>query len=293
MIVHARRAAAILFDLACSLESDAPILLPANVCDVVPLTLTHAGRRFEFVDIDDDSLGMDRDQAAARVAQRRHSAVLYVRPYGSLRDVDPFFSRLKRLDPKLLLIDDRCLCPPDVEGSSLSPHADLTLFSTGRAKYADLGGGGFAHLREGVSLPSRQSAADAPSWLDLRAPDQSWQQYSARVLQETTASAIRKAELNAIYRRLIPAHVQLPDDLCQWRFNIRVARAEALEQAIFAEQLFASRHYSPAPKAFGDTGAYLVAAALHAEIVNLFNDRYFDRERATRVAAIVRAHILS
>jgi hypothetical protein len=34
-----------------------------------------------------------------------------------------------------------------------------------------------------------------------------------------------------------------------------------------------------------------VAEAVHARVVNLFNDRYFDERRAMRVVEIVREHL--
>lgn len=82
--------------------------------------------------------------------------MLYVRTYGVENDREPLFQALKQRQPHLLVIDDKCLCHPDFDGERLCPHADVTLFSTGRAKPVDLGFGGFAHCREGVPYQRRE-----------------------------------------------------------------------------------------------------------------------------------------
>jgi hypothetical protein len=265
MIVHAHRASAILFDVAASHHG--PWLIPANVCDIVPQTLRGAGRTFELVDIDPETLEPSREQIDERA---RHSAgVVFVRTYGAVHDADAFFASLKAQRQDFVIVDDRCLCRPDVDGAAISPHADATLFSTGYAKYVDLGGGGFAHVVE-----DRQSS-----------PPPSWSEYRERVVAECARVDAIKQRLNAIYREIIPEEVQLPPELCTWRFNIRVARAEELVRAIFAAGLFASRHYAPLERGFPH------AALLHDEIVNLFNDRYFDEDKAVRAAELVRRHV--
>ena len=313
--VLARRASAILFGVLQSRSLEGPILLPANVCAVVPITIRETGRQFELIDIDPHSLAISPGRTLERVRRGRCAGIIFVRPYGSLRDADSLFAELKALQPDLLVLDDRCLSRPDCDPRSVSPHADVTLFSTGRAKYADLGSGGFAHLRDDV--PWRRpagafdpAAADAverlpkdalargacfggapPGWLDLREPELTWDPYRARVEAELLRVDAMKERMNAIYRAEIPEEVQLPPDLCTWRFNLRVPRAEELLRTIFAQGLFASRHFPPVGPLFGDERAYPAAAALHAEIVNLFNDRYFDEEKALRAARLVREHL--
>lgn len=267
MIVFGPRAAAILDALLRSRRDTRPFLLPANVCPIVPETFVAAGQPFELVDIAEPWLEMDAAQCLERANEI--AGVLFVRTYGSERDPSPFFRALRDANAELFLIDDKCLCRPDVDGAQVSPLADVTLFSTGYAKYVDLGGGGFAHLKEGVA--SRGAS---------RAPDD----YFERVIEGAREAEAQKESLNAIYARAIPAEVQLPPELQQWRFNIRVPEADRLVASAFAAGLFASRHYA-AP------AGYPVAAKLHADIVNLFNDRYFDAERARRMTDVVLRHL--
>jgi dTDP-4-amino-4,6-dideoxygalactose transaminase len=281
LIAFARRASAILYGLLRATADPRPFLLPANVCPIVPETFVAAERAFELVDIDATTLAMDAPQTIERIRTNAFAGVLFVRPYGSERDPSALFTALHDVQPELLIIDDRCLCRPDVEGNTLSSSADVSLFSTGYAKFADLGEGGFAFLRDGVAFAL---TSDGPNWLDLGAPDVSWEEHKHRTIEAADASAAHKETLNAIYARTIPADVQLPQEFQQWRFNIRVPDSARLVDAAFAAGLFASRHY-PAP------GNFPVAASLHAEIVNLFNDRYFTEAQARQMADLVRSHL--
>lgn len=259
-MIYAHRAAAILHDVV--REHDGVWLIPVNVCPIVPQTLQTADRPFEFVDIDPITLEPSREQIRMRASSC--AGVVFVRTYGAIYEADSFFAELKTRED-FTIVDDRCLCRPDIDGENLSPHADATLFSTGYAKYVDLGGGGFA------TVANKQSS---------RPPD-----YRESVLRERTRADELKARLNMIYREIIPRHVQLPPELCTWRFNIRVPRSEDLVRKLLEAGLFASRHYAPLVSGFPH------AEALHAQIVNLFNDRYFNEEKAARAAELVRSHV--
>ena len=133
--VLAPRASAILYDLLQGREASRPFLLPANICPIVPVTFFKAGVPFEFVDISADSLLMDLDQAEARLrdGNGQYGGLLYAHTYGDLHSPQDTFRRLKERWPELLIIDDRCLCPPDLEPDE-AQQSDVTLYSTGHAK---------------------------------------------------------------------------------------------------------------------------------------------------------------
>ncbi len=317
MIVFAARACSILHDLLRSCGEERPFLMPANICPIVPVTFLETRRSFVLVDIAESTLEIDPEACLDRLRQEpgRFGGILFVRPYGSERDVDTFFRRLKELQPDLLLIDDKCLCRPDCEGARISPWADVTLFSTGRVKYVDLGYGGFAHMRE--SVPYRRS--DGPTyretaleevtrryeravaerspfegtcegWLDLRVPKVSWRDHSQR-----TAAALRRADqhkrrLNALYADELPREIQLAPEFQAWRFNIRVPAPERLIKRLFAKGLYASRHY-PGLGGIFSKGQFPQAERFHQEIVNLFNDRYFNEEQGEQAVNLVREHL--
>lgn len=281
MIVFERRASSILFGVLQACPNRRPFLLPGNVCHILPRTYSAAARQFELVDISPEWLSMDEDKCLARVRSGQFAGVHFVRAYGCEREPTAFFAELRALQPELLIIDDRCLCRPDCAGHSVSPFADVSLFSTGSAKVADLGGGGFAHLGDEVLY---RRPARAPEWLETRPPAWSWDKYRDLVEDVTARSLAHKSSLNEIYSHLIPPELQYQDDLQQWRFNIRVRNADQLIATIFNEGLFASRHYA----AIGDCK---VAHTVHGQIVNLFNDPHCTAEQAVRTAEIVAKHV--
>lgn len=317
MTVFERRAAAILYHLLRARPDRRPFLIPANACPVIAWTFLEAGTPFRLVDIGDD-LALDREAvlAALDAGPDAWGGVLHVRTYGAPgEEAEPFFRALKSRAPELLVIDDRCLCRP---GESATPGADVTLWSTGPAKYVDLGSGGFARLAPHV--PYRRTAAgpfdplaleemerrtrDAlerrapwhrgvPRWLDLGAPEASWDEHREKLAAALPEADAHKGRLNAIYREALPPAIQLPPAFHDWRFQIRVPRPAELVERLFAHGLFASRHYPPLGPTFGGAGedAFPHAAALHGEVVNLFNDRNFDEERAEKAAALVRRHL--
>jgi hypothetical protein len=316
MIVFERRASAILYNLLRSRGDDRPFLIPANVCPIVPVTFLEAKQPFELVDIAESSLELDSDLVIAQLhaRPRAHAGVLFVRPYGSERDPTSFFAELKSLQSDLLVIDDKCLCRPDWDGTSASPLADVTLFSTGPAKHVDLGGGGFAHLIDGVAYRSapggfRESALSAvtrryeraiakrsvfgglvPGWLDLRKPAIPWEEHRRLLIEKTYPTDDHKEALNAIYSQELPRHIQLPRQFQSWRFNIRLPDPARFIASTFAAGLFASRHYATLNGVFGP-GKFPAAERLHSEIVNLFNDQHFDKARAKRMVDLVQLEL--
>jgi len=285
MIVFERRACAILYNLLRSRGDARPFLMPVNICSDVPRTFIAAQQPVDLVDIDAETLSIDSKQCLARVRAepQRYAGIVYVRTYGSERDPTSFFDELREIRSDLFIIDDKCLCRPDWSGEHRSSAADVTLFSTGHAKYLDLDGGGFAQLRDGVDYRRQPPAMN--DWFDLRPPETSWEEYRGRIADMVPIVDAHKRALNAIYAEALPAAIQLPAEFHQWRFNIRVPDPERLRSAAFEEGLFLSRHYEPLAPGFP------IAAKLHSEIVNLFNDRYFDEARARRMAELTLRHL--
>ncbi|HYG63314.1 MAG TPA: hypothetical protein VEL74_12085, partial [Thermoanaerobaculia bacterium] len=303
----------ILYNLLLSRQDDRPFLLPANICPIVPITFLKARRPFQLVDVAPPGWTLDARQCLDLAPGA--AGVLFVRAYGAEhQDPGTLFRALKEQRPDLLVIDDRCLSRPDVDGERLCPWADVSLYSTGRRKHVDLGYGGFAHLALGVpyrrhSAGFRQDQLDAvearylealerrepftggdEEWLDMALPDEPWPHYRERVLDTLAAVDEQKRRLNAIYAAEIPEEARLPAAFQGWRFHVLVPEPDALADRLFAGGLFASRHYQPLAGVFGE-GPFPHAEALHARVVNLFNDFYFDEERARRAAGLVREHL--
>jgi hypothetical protein len=174
----------------------------------------------------------------------------------------------------------------------------------------DIGTGGYGVLAEGVPYRSSrlqfESQAldqlianykgalarctpfvytDSP-WLDTHFPELSWTDYQTRVKTERTRMATHKAAINSIYATRLPLEIQLDAVYQGWRFNICVSDKVAVLSIIRDAGLFASGHYDSLPTVFGP-GDTPHAKALYSCVVNLFNDRYFDLERAQHLVDVL------
>lgn len=311
-IVQAPRASTILYNLLLARLDSRPWLLPANICPIVPITFFKARVPFEFVDISAATLDMDLEQAEGRIRTRRFGGLLYAHTYGEPSTPADLFATARSIDPELLIVDDRCLCTPELDPESAS-QADVRLYSTGYAKIVDLGFGGYAFLREGVAyretqLPFRAEALTElegsykeavqrgarfeyreADWLETGADVPTWYDYRRPIESGLQASSKQRAGLNEIYAGCLPPDIQLPAAYQMWRFNIRVKNKTPLLRSIFEAGLFASSHYASLAGIMAK-GRAPQAERLAGEIINLFNDHHFDAARAARLCELIREH---
>jgi hypothetical protein len=127
-------------------------------------------------------------------------------------------------------------------------------------------------------------------WLDGSCPGRSFEAHKEMILARLPVVKVHKERLNRIYIQGIPPELCMAERFHHWRFNILVPRKERLLEAIFAEGLFASSHYSSLNGLFG-VGADRHAQALHSRVVNLFNNERFTMEQAERMVEIVNQHV--
>jgi len=312
MIVTARRASAILYNVLRSRPDRRPFILPANICPVVPLTFLKAGVPFAFMDIDPDSLNLNLTRAAVTLQTGQFGGIIHAHTYGDKYTPVDFFAEIKRRDESLLVIDDRCLCMPEMEPDPDNP-ADMALYSTGYAKMADLGYGGYAFLRPGVdyspqALSFRQADLEAveqaykasitgrqpyhyqdSAWLQAE-PVPAWDEYRRQIAEAAPGSSAHRRELNAIYSAQLPAEICLPERFQLWRFNIRVEDPPAVMKAIFEAGLFAGSHYASLAGIFAP-GSCPQAEELAGGVVNLFNDHHYTVVMAERTCDIIRKNL--
>jgi hypothetical protein len=305
------RASSILYDLLLTRADGRPFLFPANICPIVPLTFLKAKVPFEFVDISAKTLHLDLDAVRSQLQSRhgRYGGILYVHTYGDPSTPYPDFVEIKETDPDLLLIDDRCLCVPELTPDA-SNVADAVLYSTGYAKIVDRGFGGYAFLQEHIAcghnvLPYEHHELEAleasykqaiqnrqaycytdSNWLQTEAELPAWPHFADRVRHALKVSLEQRQRLNAIYDALIPAELRLPPSYQLWRYNIRVKDGTAMLRAIFAAGLFASAHYASLAGLFGP-GTGSNATELAGQVVNLFNDQHFTPDMAEKTAQTV------
>ena len=307
-IVQAPRASAILYDLIAAQRDKRPWLLPANICPIVPITFLKAGVPFRFVDISDNTLHVDLDQVADHVKTRKFGGLLYAHTYGEASTPNEFFSTFKNIAPELLIIDDRCLCVPDL-AADVRNTSDVQLYSTGYAKVVELNFGGYAFLNDRVDyqpvhLPfnprhhemierSYKDAINKPEkfiyedndWLETEADVPSWMDYQQKIETNLGPSLKHRELLNNIYAQRLPEEIQLPHRYQTWRFNIRLKNKQAFLDAISLSGLFASSHYASLAGIMDD-GQAPHAENLASHVINLFNDKHFTASQAERICEI-------
>ncbi|HEX6035117.1 MAG TPA: hypothetical protein VFY83_11805 [Anaerolineales bacterium] len=307
--VQAPRASAILYSLLVNRRDKSPWLLPANICPIVPITFLKARIPFQFVDISPQTLHMDLEQAEELIKNGKFSGVLYAHTYGEASTPNEFFEVLKSLAPDLMIIDDRCLCVPDLAFDPLN-KADIQLYSTGYAKIVDLNFGGYAFMVDELHYQSAHLAFRAQDheeiekaykaavsqrekfvyqdgdWLETDGSIPAWEEYCGRIKKSLAGSLEHRASLNHIYASMLPTEIQLPAPLQTWRFNIRVHDRQRILDAIFSSGLFASSHYASLAGIMDD-GRAPKAENLERRIINLFNDHHFSLDQAERVCRII------
>jgi len=308
-IVRAPRASAIIYSLLVNTANQRPWLLPANICPIVPITFLKARVPFKFVDISAKTLHMDLDQAEALIRKGGFGGLLYAHTYGESSTPNEFFNAFKKLSPELTIMDDRCLCIPDVE-PPLSNKADIQLYSTGYAKIVDLNFGGYAFLHDGIPYQAMHLSFNPQDhekieksykyaihqqvkfiyqdsdWLDMESPVLPWNDYQEQIEMNLAKSLEHRTRLNQVYASALPAELQLPAGFQTWRFNICVKNKQQIVDEIFSSELFASSHYASLANIMDDNKAPC-AEALAANVINLFNDHHFTVGQAEQVCKII------
>jgi hypothetical protein len=308
-IIQAPRASAILYNLLKSQGNADPWLLPANICPIVPITFFKAGTPFEFVDISAKTLHMDLEQAGGRLERGAYAGLLYAHTYGEPSTPEEFFQHVKARFPNLYLVDDRCLCIPDLDPPQ-EASADVALYSTGYAKIVELHFGGYAFLKEDVPYQPehlsfnrqaheeiekgyKQAVQDqtpyvytGSDWLQTDADLPAWYDYRQQIEAGLKTSLSHRVKINEIYARHLPPEIQLPQEYQPWRFNLRLKNKEQVLEAIFAAGLFASSHYASLAGIMAP-GDCAQAESLAKEIINLFNDHHFDPHKAEQACAVI------
>lgn len=308
-IIQAPRASAILYNLLKSQDNTKPWLLPANICPIVPITFFKAGIPIEFVDISAETLHMDLEQAEGRLKRGAYGGVLYAHTYGEPSTPDEFFQHVKITYPDLSLVDDRCLCIPDLEPNP-KIDADVVLYSTGYAKMVDLNFGGYAFLKDGkpyshAHLPFNPKAHEEiknghnqaiqsrrpyvykdTDWLQTDADLPAWYDYRQQIEDGLKTSLQHRNALNAIYENLLPKEIQIAKEYQSWRFSLRLKNKDRVIKSIFSAGLIASSHYASLAGIMAP-GQCTQAEVLANEIINLFNNHYFDTQKAERVCAVI------
>lgn len=249
-----------------------PFLVPVNICESVIKTFDEVGIYYKYVDINLETLCMDKKIILELVNDI--SGILFVHTYGIETNFDDLFDQIKSLNPNLLIIDDKCLCEPSYNEPQI---ADLTLYSLGSKKQVKIGVGAYAYVN---NVNYTDICINHPSFLT----NDEWILDMNSINQKLVESRKIRNSLNQIYKDLLPKKIQLQDEYQNWRFNILVENRDEILKEIFNKGLFASAHYQ---------SLYTMPNAdfISSRIINLFNDSFFNVQKAQECCKIINSHL--
>ncbi|MBD3362740.1 DegT/DnrJ/EryC1/StrS aminotransferase family protein [Candidatus Dojkabacteria bacterium] len=317
MVIYEPRASAILYNFLKTYDTSKTFILPANICPIVPLTLLKASKKFEFIDITLHDYCLDREKVLYVINKhpQKYAGIIFVHTYGAIQDTENFYEDIKRINKEILIIDDRCLCIPETNYDYKESSQDLTIFSTGYAKYVDFGYGGFGFLNKKIKYHKFHLDYDEEdllritkqykkcikdkerfiykdnNWLDNTKFKFSKAEYFQRIKNGIGEASRVKKEINKIYREKLPQSIFLPGKFQNWRFNILIPNKEKIIKEIFNAGLFASSHYNSLVPLFFNSEAEK-ASYLQKRIINLFNDKYFSSDKAKKICKIINKYII-
>lgn len=270
--VSAYRANRILFNFIRANAITGTAILPANICSSVVDTLHYAGMQICFVDIDSKTLCMDMDVAMEHINEA--SLLIYVHTYGVGTTPEAFFAGLKQRKPNLCIVDDKCLCIPQLDVAKHEKSAvDMIIYSYGPKKYTVMEHGALGFISDKWNYEEHEGT-------EFFEPI-NYSLDEAIIYARIEQMREHKNKLNAIYHNFIPKKCQYPDAYNDWRFNIRVDNKTDILQALSDNGLFASGHYKPLDEGCPN------ATDLYEHVINLFNDTYYTEEQAIQTCQVI------
>ena len=270
-LLTANRATKLLYNFLKVNNISGKVLLPANICPEVVKTLHYAGMTTQFVDLQVETLCIHQD--AVLSLAKEASVLLFVHTYGIEHDFYTFFEQVREQNPDIIIVDDKCLCLPDLEVKDSA--ADLVLYSTGERKLVSLGGGAIGYLADRWEYDEVEVEESELLSNEL------WLLDPKQLYMRMDTIIAHKEKLNSIYRSMLPEAMQLPDAYQHWRFNILVPNKEQILAALAAEDIPAE---SPSPAL---DEACVVASKLHTLAIQLYNDKRLTQEQAVRACEII------
>lgn len=279
MILFENRASIVLFNVLKEIKNT-KFLLPLNVCPIVPDTFIKANKRFEFIDINIDTLCMDEELIIKKIQEDSTiDGILFVKTFGIEFDIQPLYKKIKELNNDIFIIDDMCPCIQEFDYDIENSYANMALFSSGYSKYVDIGYGGYGFLKDKEFKNIFEDKTNVQNFIE----------YKDEILKQIPLMKKHKSELNKIYQDNIPKHLHLGDKFNNWRFSILIKnKDEILEEIFKINGLFASSHY---PQVDYNYVANPVKNSntkkIHDEILNLFNDFRFTKEKAYQIVDII------
>lgn len=311
MIKIENRATVVLYRFLKSNFKDGIFLLPANICPIVPLTFLKAGVGFIFVDIDHTHV-MNRSVCLELITKKQVDGILFVHAYGKFFDNDSFYQKLKKIEPNLVIIDDKCLCIPNLS-LEIKENIDLELFSTGYSKYIDLNYGGWGIVNDSYlyiedTLPYNYEENEFQmksirnslllrkkfeyiknDWLDT-SPFDSMEAYFEQIKSKLECIKQHKEEINSIYNELLPDQIKFDVGYDNWRYMIQIKNKNKLIEEVKDSKLFLGTNFPSVASIFNNK-KMKIAEAYQQTNINLFNDFRINKYDAEKMCKIIRKYV--
>lgn len=285
MIIE-HRASAVLYRFLKYKKVINKFILPINICPIVAETFMAAGITVEYVDINNFDYCIDYQSVLNKlnVGLDLYSGILYNHTYGYENSPIDFFKKLKDLNPEFIIIDDKCLCQPTFIGTMFS---DLTLYSTGYAKYVDFGIGGVGCVENEKKIINFDRIILGNNILLEGGSFKFGKDYTNKIMELSHKSSLHKSVINEIYSFHLQDIDKLASPWNNWRYNILLPKnSELLLKEIFQSGYFASKHYKPLNVNFPN------ATSLFNQVINLFNDKYITQGDAEKLALFIKEKLI-
>ena len=308
MLKYNVRACSVLYNVLKANAVKGRVLIPSNICESVPATYMLLGIEPVFCDISAEDFQLDKEAAIKALDDSSITVLHYNHTYGfkSIND-DLFLEKVKAKFPGVIIVDDRCLCFPELDYDNIV--SDIVLFSTGSVKCVDLGWGGFGIIKDYLNYREYQlkySKADlvefdrhikechredlpisekvlSSDWLEILTEPQT--NYFDLVKQRTIDAKAHKNRLNEIYSSI---QGSLPLSYCTWRYQLLLENAKECIEALFDNGLFCSNHYKSLGNGYFNDVSTPNCNYLESHIVNLFNDFRFSYEQAIKTTDLLK-----
>lgn len=307
---------------------DREVVVPANICAVVPYTILLSGNRVRFADVDRDGL---MSAVAVRELRGDVAALLLTHQYGLTADLD--LAALARQRGWAVIEDAaQALGGTYPDGTPLGTGADALLGSFAVGKQIDLGVGGFLAVRDaGVAqrvaalqreLPGYDRAAAlaeqdryraviaaeprADRWAEparaavraslcfhLKAGALAEEQLAEGVAALPRATSERRQRVAALAAAVAHPRLRLmpqPRGASPWRFNIFAGDCrDALLAYLRAAGIKATAYFPCAAPLTGDGGSYPEAEQQARTIINLWPGSETGAAEVARIGQTIKA----
>lgn len=305
--IFRNRATSLIHDFINNNKINETFILPANICPIVPLVFYKNKIKIKFIDIDKQTLNLCKNKVFSEI--KNSSGILWNHTYGKKVNQEKFFEDIKRKKEGFLIIDDKCLCAPDIKLRK-NLFSDIEIYSTGYSKYCDLGYGGFGISNKKLKMHETHYIEGAEQKLKtkiqkyinqkkiFKISDNNWLRnkkinnillYMRRLKKIKDKVDLHKKKINSIYNEILPQELILDNSMNLWRFNIIINKKKVLLKEIFNNRLFASSHYFSSSKLFENKNN-TCSDTLSKYVVNLFNDFRFSEKNAYKVCEIIIKH---